>query len=106
VYTFYGDGIMGNPIVRIWDEVYTPYKVVAKKYDLKISDLMSIVLLYTPLFSPAAIMVALQDNYEDISRDEIYDIVSDLKESLEKVIELAFSEEKEVTEEKIVSEEV
>lgn len=82
---------VGNPIVRIWEEVHSAYKRVANEHGLKLSDLMSIVLLYTPIFSPLVVVEGLVDNY-DISREEAIDIAFDLKEEIENVIELTLPE--------------
>jgi len=36
---------LGNPLVRIWENVYKAYKKVALKHDLLIGNLMSIILI-------------------------------------------------------------
>jgi hypothetical protein len=80
---------VGNPTVRVWEEVWAVYREVAKKHGLKLSDLVSIVLLYAPIFSPAALILGLEDNYEDVDRSEAIDIVADLKNGLENMVSIA-----------------
>lgn len=75
----------GNPSVRVWEEVWMVYRDVAKKHGLKISDLVSIVLLYTPVFSPLSVVVGLEDNY-DITRGEALEIAFDLKNAMESLV--------------------
>jgi len=75
----------GNPSVRVWEEVWTVYREVAKKHGLKISDLVSIVLLYAPVFSPLSVVVGLEDNY-DITREEALAIAFDLKGTIENLV--------------------
>jgi len=72
----------GNPRVRIWSEVHHTYKTIAQKHKLSLADLASLVLLYTPIFSPYLIALALLDNY-DMSRDEAIDIALELRDTIE-----------------------
>jgi len=78
----------GNPYVRVWEDVWAIYRGIAKKHGLKISDLVSIVLMYAPVFSPLSVVVGLEDNY-DISRQEALEIAFDLKDLIESVVRAA-----------------
>lgn len=82
----------GNPSVRVWEEVWAVYREVAKKHELKISDLVSIVLLYAPVFSPLSVVVGLEDNY-DITRDEALEIAFDLKNAIENLVRIIIETE-------------
>lgn len=72
----------GNPPVRVWSEVYQVYRTVAKEWGITVSDLASIVLLYTPIFAPFVIALGLEDNY-DVTKEEAIDIARELREGLE-----------------------
>ncbi len=92
----------GNPNVRVWEEVWAVYREVAKKHGLKISDLVSIVLLYAPVFSPLSVVVGLEDNY-DITREEALDIAFDLKETIENLVRLIAKAEEESKEKEVLA---
>jgi len=92
----------GNPYTRVWREVFEVYKEVAKEHGLAISDLVSIVLLYTPIFSPFVIALGLEDNYDSIDKEEAIIISKELEAKLKNMVGIAFSqEEEEEKEEKI-----
>lgn len=74
--------------MRVWEEVWAVYREVAKKYGLKISDLVSIVLLYAPILAPLALVYGLEDNYP-ISREAAMSIASELKDSLAEMVAIA-----------------
>ena len=75
----------GNPRVRVWEEVYTIYAEVARRHGIAISDLVSIVLLYTPIFSPVVIAVGVKDNY-DVDEEEAFLIAREVSEAMERMI--------------------
>ena len=55
----------------------------SKKNDLRVSDLVSIVLLYAPIVSPASVVLGLQDK-KGLKKGDALNIAYDLKDSLKK----------------------
>lgn len=86
---------MPNPHVRVWEEVLVIYKDVAREFKLKVADLVSIVLMYAPVLSPASIIIGLEDNY-DITKEEAIKIALTLSEKVKNMVQLITEKEKEV----------
>jgi len=82
-----------NPMVRVWREVYEGYKAISRRYGMTLSDLVSLTLLYTPIYCPHTLVKALYDGY-DISVEEAEEIVEELTEELEEVIKVALALER------------
>jgi len=71
----------GNPIIRVWRDVYSVYREVAEAKKFAISDLVSIVLIYAAVFSPLSVAVGLWSNY-DMDLDEALNIAFELQEKI------------------------
>ncbi|MEB2793172.1 MAG: hypothetical protein G5Z42_07810 [Caldisphaeraceae archaeon] len=86
-------GSGGSPTVRVWKEVLDVYRKATKKNGLRVSDLVSIVLLYAPIVSPASVVLGLQDK-KGLKKGDALNIAYDLKDSLEKTVTAIVDEKK------------
>ena len=75
----------GNPIIRVWRDIYSVYREVAEAKKFAISDLVSIVLIYAAVFSPLSVAVGLWSNY-DMDLDEALNIAFELQEKILEVL--------------------
>jgi len=82
----------GNPKVRVWEEVYQVYREVAKEYGIALADLVSIVLMYTPVLAPYVIAIGIEDNF-DVDRETAMEIAGELESRMKESIRRYYGEE-------------
>lgn len=88
----------GNPFVRVWKPVYEVYKAIADDYGMRISDLVSTILVRVATENPSLIKVIGVEEF-GLDYNDAWDMAADLEDLMNEALKKAWERAQEMIEE-------